>query len=250
MTISLQEGRKILCRVFPGWMESGSRKGALEGFRGTLLPQRSGRKDDCLNAKREFRLCSEARRCRVEKAPARGGITISRSPSRVGIVGTLAGRLVGLVLILVLSTGGPAIAATEIHGADSSFRAEGVTILWVILKGASEETSFVHIRILHDKAAAPGLAFYRVEAVDPFSKERAWVMKGEALGAIQTLKIVRTDFRDKTERWLHFYGDRESLEKGQAALTIFYHGVPDTAPEALTEAELEVYFVQALSRIK
>jgi hypothetical protein len=161
----------------------------------------------------------------------------------------VAGTVVGLVLIILLIAGKPVFAATEIHGADSSFRAEGITILWAILKGASEETSFVHIRILHDKAAAPGLRFYRVEAVDPFSKERTWAMKGEPLGAIQTLKIVRTDFRDKTERWLHFYTDRESLEKGRAKLTIFYHGVPDTAPELLTETELDAYLVQALSRI-
>ncbi len=165
-------------------------------------------------------------------------------------MGKVAWTAAGLVLLLILLAGRPAFAATEIHGADSSFRAEGITILWVILKGASEETSFVHIRILHDKAAAPGFQFYRVEAVDPFSKERAWVMKGEPLGAIQTLKMVRTEFRDKTERWLHFYTDRESLEKGQAALTIFYHGVPDTAPEVLTEAELEAYLAQALLRIK
>jgi hypothetical protein len=63
------------------------------------------------------------------------------------------------------------------------------------------------------------------------------------------VKSVRTEFRDKTERWLHFYKDRESLEKGQPALTVFFHGVPDTAPELLTEAELEAYLVQALSRI-
>ena len=64
------------------------------------------------------------------------------------------------------------------------------------------------------------------------------------------MKIVRTDFRDKTERWLHFYADRESLEQGRPALTIFYHGVPDTAPELLTETELEYHLDQALSRIK
>lgn len=165
-------------------------------------------------------------------------------------MGKVAGTVAGLVLIILLIAGRPAFAATEIHGADSSFRAQGITILWAILKGASEETSFVNIRILHDQAAAPGLAFYRVEAVDPFSKERAWVMKGEPLGAIQTLKIVRTEFRDKTERWLHFYADRESLEQGRPALTIFYHGVPDTAPELLTETELDAYLLHALSRIK
>ena len=159
----------------------------------------------------------------------------------------VAGTVAGLVLIILLIAGRPAFAATEIHGADSSFRAQGITILWAILKGPAEESSFVHIRILQ---ADPGsFRFYGVEAVDPFSKERAWVMKGEPLRAIQTLMIVRTDFRDKTERWLHFYTDRESLEKGWPALTIFYHGVPDTAPELLTEAELEAYLAQAPSRI-
>ena len=155
-----------------------------------------------------------------------------------------------LLLLFVLMAGRPAFAATEIHGADSSFRSQGITILWAILKGPSEETSFVHIRIMHDKAAAPGLQFYRIEAVDPFSKEREWVGRGGPLESVQTLKTVRTDFRDKTERWLHFYADRESLEKGKPGLTIFYHGVPDTAPELLTERELEAYLAQALTRIK
>ena len=159
----------------------------------------------------------------------------------------VAGTVAGLVLIILLIAGRPAFAATEIHGADSSFRAQGITILWAILKGPAEESSFVHIRILQ---ADPGsFRFYGVEAVDPFSKERVWVVRGEPLRGVQTVKGVRTEFRDKTERWLHFYTDRESVEKGQAALTIFYHGVPDTAPELLTEAELEAYLVQALSRI-
>ncbi len=48
-------------------LEIESRKRALEIFRGILPPQRSASKDDCLSAKREFRLCSEARRSRVEK---------------------------------------------------------------------------------------------------------------------------------------------------------------------------------------
>ena len=164
-------------------------------------------------------------------------------------MGRVAGTVAGLVLIILLVAGRPAFAATEIHGADSSFRAQGLTILWAILKGPSEETSHVYIRILHDQAAVPGLTFFGVEAVDPFSKERAWVIKAPLWGN-QTLQIVRTEFRDKTERWLHFYTDRESMEKGQPVLTIFYHGVPDTAPELLTEAELEAYLVQALSRIK
>jgi hypothetical protein len=165
-------------------------------------------------------------------------------------MGKMAWSLASLLLLIVLSAARPALAATEIHGADSSFRAQGITILWAILKGTSEESSFVHIRILHNRAEAPGLGFYRIEAVDPFSKEREWVGRGGPLESVQTLKIVRTDFRDKTERWLHFYPNRESLEKGRPALTIFYHGVPDTAPELLTEAELETYLESAPSRIR
>ena len=75
-------------------------------------------------------------------------------------------------------------------------------------------------------------------------------MKGAPLRTLQTLKIVRTDFKDKTERWFHFFTDRESPEKSRPVLTIFYHGVPDTTPEVLSEVDLEAYLTQALLRIK
>lgn len=158
--------------------------------------------------------------------------------------------LVGLGLILMLFAGKPALAATELHGADSSFRAQGITILWAIMKGGSEVSTMVHIRILKDAGAAPDLAFFRVEAADPFSKERTWVTKGEQLRAVLTFRSPRADFADKTERRLHFYPDREALEKHRPGLTIFYHGIPDTAPELLTEAALEAYLSEALARLK
>lgn len=165
-------------------------------------------------------------------------------------MGQRARMLVILGFLLLLTMGRPALAATALHGADSSFRARGITILWAILKGASEENTVVHIRILHDAVAAPTITLFGVEAVDPFSKERSWVVKGEPLLTLQTLKLVRADFRDKTERWLHFYANLDALVKGRPALTIFYHGVPDTAPELLSEADLEAYMVQALLRMQ
>lgn len=169
---------------------------------------------------------------------------------RFGVFGEgMAWTVANLVLLLVLTAVRPSFAAQEIHGADSSFRAQGITILWAILKGPTEEDSFVYIRILHDQTAAPKLNFLGVEAVDPFSKEREWVVKAPLWGK-QTLKIIRTDFRDKTERWLHFYTDQAALERHRPALTIFYHGVPDTAPELLTEADLEAYLAGAPARIR
>jgi len=163
--------------------------------------------------------------------------------------GKIAVTVAGLALLLVLAAGRSALAATELHGADSSFRAQGITILWAILKGPTEASTQVYIRILHDKGAAPSLAFFGVEAVDPFSKERAWMIKAP-LWENQTLQILRTDFQEKTDRWFHFYADQEALEKHQPVLTIFYHGVPDTAPELLSEVDIEAYLLAAPLRIK
>lgn len=157
--------------------------------------------------------------------------------------------LIGALFLWAL-LGQTALAGKEIHGADSVFRTEGVTVLWAILKGGSEASTIVHIRILRDAGTPPALDFFSVEAVDPFSKEGTWILRGEPLRALQTVRSVRNDFRDKTERWLHFYTDREALEKGQRALTIFYHGIPDTTPEVLSEADLEAYLAQAFLRIK
>jgi hypothetical protein len=161
-----------------------------------------------------------------------------------------AWTLAGPILLILLLAGGPVLAAQEIHGADSSFRTQGISILWAILKGTSDENSYVHIRILHDCTVAPTLTLVAVEAVDPFSKEREWVIKGEPLQLDQTLKLVRADFRDKTERWLHFYKSHEALDKGQPELTIFYHGVPDTTPELLSKADMEAYLAQAILRLR
>jgi hypothetical protein len=153
------------------------------------------------------------------------------------------------LLVIILLFGRPALAGQEFHGADSSFRAQGITILWAILKGGSEASTVVHIRILRDAGSAPALEFFGVEAVDPFSQERAWVIMGEPFQAVQTVRSARADFQDKTERWLHFYTNRATLENGRPTLTIFYHGIPDTTPELLTDAALEAYLSQALSRI-
>ncbi len=54
-------------------LEIGFRKRALEIFRGTLPPQRSARKDDCLSAKREFEESAERSEANFVFAAKRGG---------------------------------------------------------------------------------------------------------------------------------------------------------------------------------
>jgi hypothetical protein len=138
---------------------------------------------------------------------------------------------------------------SEYHGADSVFRMEGVTILWAILKGPDEERSWVYLKILHPEEDHRYL-FFSVEALDPFTGKKEWVLKGEKLGKEYVLKSVRSSFRDMTGRRFLFYRDWKEIEEERPRMTVFYMGIPDTSPELLTERQVEDYFSKALERLK
>jgi hypothetical protein len=151
---------------------------------------------------------------------------------------------------MVWSTFGISLAScqTDYHGADSVFEKEGIVILWAILKGQDEASSWVSIKITHSGGSP--LQFFSVEAIDPFSKEKEWVVKGKKLEKENMIKSIRTSFRDKTSRRILFYGNREALEKEKPDMTVFYMGVPDTSPEMLSEEEMNRYFDNALEKVK
>lgn len=137
---------------------------------------------------------------------------------------------------------------TEYHGADSVFEKDGIIILWAILKGQDEASSWVYIKIIN--AGGNPFQFYSVEAIDPFSKEKGWGVKGHKLEKDNIVKSARASFRDKTSRRILFYGNRDTLEKEKPDMTVFYLGVPDTSPEMLSEREMDRYFENALERVK
>ena len=136
----------------------------------------------------------------------------------------------------------------EFHGADSVFEREGITILWAILKGPTEESSCVYIKILNSGKSP--FQIFSVEAVDPFSKEKGWVVKGKKLEKENLIRGVRASFRDKTARRIFFYRSTETFEKENPGMTVYYLGVPDTSPEVLSEKEMEDYFEKALQRLR
>ena len=136
----------------------------------------------------------------------------------------------------------------EYHGADSVFEKDGIVILWAILKGQDEASSWVYIKIVN--SGGNPFQIYSVEAIDPFSKEKEWVAKGMKLEKENVVKSIRTSFRDKTSRRILFYRNIETLEKETPDMAVFYMGVPDTAPEVLSEKEMDNYFQKALERIK
>jgi hypothetical protein len=156
-----------------------------------------------------------------------------------------------IVLFFLVALGGriPLVwGQEEHHGADSSFQLRDLIILWGVLKGPDEDRSWVYIKIIRTGSERGPWTSYRLEAVDPFSQEREWVTPRENLGKENTVKEIRSSFREKTGRRLYFYPGQGMEEK--SAAIIFYQGVPDTTPEFLTEKEMEDYFGQALRRMK
>jgi len=159
--------------------------------------------------------------------------------------------LVSLLLagMIWIAPGAPSIfSQTEYHGADSVFEKEGIAILWAILKGKDESSSWVYTKIIN--FGGNSFQFYSVEAVDPFSKQKEWLLKGMKLEKENLVKSVRTSFRDKTSRRILFYRNEETLEEQIPDMTVFYMGVPDTSPEVLSEKELGAYFERALEQLK
>ncbi len=156
-----------------------------------------------------------------------------------------------LLLIFLLSPGAwppPVRGQEEHHGADSSFQLGDLVLLWGILKGPDEDRSWVIIKMIQTGSEPGPWKSYRVEAVDPFSREKEWITARESLGRENAVKARRSSFRDKTIRRIYLYPTPGQEEK--AGAIIFYQGVPDTTPEFLTEKELDDYFSQALKRLK
>ena len=89
-----------------------------------------------------------------------------------------------------------------------------------------------------------------MEAIDPFSKEKEWVVKGEELKREKSVKSIRSSFRDKTARRILFYRSKQAFEKDNSDMVVYYLGVPDTSPEVLSEKEMEDYFEKAQQRLK
>jgi hypothetical protein len=151
-------------------------------------------------------------------------------------------------LTLIAWDTSPIYGQKEFHGADSVFEREGITILWAILKGPTEESSWVYIKILNSGKGP--FQIFSVEAVDPFSKEKEWVVKGKKLEKENPVRGVRASFRDKTARRILFYRSTEAFEKENPDMTVYYLGVPDTSPEVPSEKEMEDYFEKAIKRLK
>jgi len=157
-----------------------------------------------------------------------------------------------IIVSLIFASGVavPVFAQNSVyHGADAVFRAEGLTLLWAIVKGSDEQTSVVYVRILANDSARNSFAAFRVVARDVLTGSEAVVVRNHALNEQDTVTESRAAYGDKTQRRFFFYADTRGADGQAPALEIYYFAIPDTAPEFLSQDALEKYFADAARRL-
>ena len=141
---------------------------------------------------------------------------------------------------------------SEYHGADSTFKANGISIFWAIFKGPEESSSWVYIRIINQEDDLNQFRTFSLIASNPFSDAEEWIVKAEKLKKENIIKLNRESFKEMMKRKFLFYqsGKIEDYKSEKPDMVVYYLSVPDTAPEFLTLEKLEAYFKDAEKRLE
>ena len=143
--------------------------------------------------------------------------------------------------------------SSEYHGADSTFKANGISIFWAILKGPEESSSWVYIRIINQQEDDLNqFRAFSMIASNPFSDAEEWIIKAEKLKKENIIKLNRESFKELMKRRFLFYNSEkiEDYKSEKPDMVVYYLSVPDTAPEFLTLEKLETYFKDAEKRFE
>ena len=149
-----------------------------------------------------------------------------------------------VAIALLLATAG-ARAAGEVHGASDAFAAQGVAIAWAVRRGATEESTFVVVRI-----ASPG-RFTRVavDGIDPFTSARKPLVSAQPLAGETDIRLPRAQFADYPRTEFRFF-DASSGADAAPALVVYYAGVPDTTPEFNSDSAIAAYLSDRVARLR
>jgi hypothetical protein len=151
-----------------------------------------------------------------------------------------------LALALLLAAGNSCAHAQEVvHGADSLFVAPTVKIAWAIQKGATEETTFVFMRIVN---TAGRYRQVRLDGVDPFSKTRKVLAAVRPLAASIDLSVPRSGFAEFPSCEIHLYARDAAPTDEAPSLTVYYLGVPDTTPEFASAQQAQAYLLNVVGK--
>lgn len=138
-------------------------------------------------------------------------------------------------------------APRELHGVGDGFAVPGVALAWGVLRGASEATTTVVVRIVTDPAR---YGWMGAAGIDPFSKQEQVLRPVAQSPGVSDVRAPRANFADFPRTEFRLYDSEAAARSGAAALVVFYLGVPDTTPEFATEDKLEAYLADRIARLR
>jgi hypothetical protein len=128
-----------------------------------------------------------------------------------------------------------------------AFAAAGIAVAWGVVRGASETTTVVAIRVVADTASYPWVT---VEGSDPFTQRQYPLLRPTSSAGVVDVRSPRAHFADFPRTELRFYGSATEAQSGVPKLVVFYLGVPDTTPEFATEDKLDAYLTDRIARLR
>ena len=156
--------------------------------------------------------------------------------------------LLAFTLALVAwASGGRAVAADaapSVHGSHDVFMAPGVALAWGILRGTSEATTIVVVRVAADRQAFGSV---EVVGIDPFTQKSERRLAPAALSDRLDVRTPRAQFADFPRTELRFFASATPSASDAPKLVVYYLGIPDTTPEFPNEAALEKYLASRIS---
>ncbi|MCA0242626.1 MAG: hypothetical protein LCI02_17390 [Proteobacteria bacterium] len=150
-------------------------------------------------------------------------------------------------LAALLAAAGGAAAQTpplrELHGALDAWAEPGLALAWAIARGKREDDTQVLIRIEADPQRHARIA---AQGRDPFGGAAVELLAPTANPGVLTLRLPRKQFSEHPRTELRFYAPGAN----EAAVLVYYLGVPDTTPESASDGEATQDLKERLSRAR
>jgi hypothetical protein len=138
-------------------------------------------------------------------------------------------------------------APLAVHGSGDGFAPPGVKLAWAIARGAGEASTFVVVRVATERAKYPWLV---VAGVDPFTKAELTRVPATLVDARYDVRMPRSTIGDHPNTEFRFFANEADARAGAPALVVYYHGVPDTAPEFADAGKLSQYLDDRMAKLK
>jgi hypothetical protein len=156
-----------------------------------------------------------------------------------------ARRLAALMLACALATpAAPAEPPREVHGMADAYAGEDVALAWAVLRGADEAATVVVLSIVADPQRYGSVS---VTGSNPFSGQSKVLLATTPTRGLAELRVARTHFAAFPRTELRFFG---SASSDAPLLVVYFLGVPDTTPEFASDASLEAFLSDRMTRLR